>query len=101
MVSIDITRTSTTTVVPRLPIVALGLSLSTFLAVSYVLCVAGYLVAPGLPVKHEALAIFLPGFELLSWPTFFLGLAESYVWGWYIAFVFGPIYNFFVGRIGR
>jgi hypothetical protein len=101
MVSIDITRTSTTTFAPRLPVVALGLSLSAFLALSYVLCILGYLVAPGIPVKHEALSIFLPGFELLSWPMFFLGLAESYVWGWYIALVFGPIYNFFVGRIGR
>lgn len=49
-----------------IPLVTLGLSLSAFLAVSYVLCIVGYLILPGLPVKHEALSIFLPGFELLS-----------------------------------
>jgi len=84
--------------VQRVPIVTFGLSLSAFLTVSYVLCVAGYLIAPGLPVKHEALAIFLPGFELLSWRSFVIGLVESYAWGWYIALVFGGIYNFFAGR---
>jgi len=76
----------------------LGMALSAFLAISYVLCIVGYLVLPGLPVKHEALAIFLPGFELLSWRTFLIGLAESYAWGWYIALVFGSIYNFFARR---
>jgi hypothetical protein len=82
----------------RVPIVTLGLSLSAFLAISFVLCIAGYFVMPGLPVKHEALSIFLPGFELLSWRSFALGLAESYAWGWYIALLFGAIYNFFIAR---
>jgi len=81
-----------------IPLVTLGLSLSAFLAVSYVLCIVGYLILPGLPVKHEALSIFLPGFELLSWWTFFVGLAESYAWGWYIALVFGAIHNLFAVR---
>ena len=85
---------------PRaLSISVLGLSLSAFFAVSYVICIIGYLIAPDLPVKHESLSIFLPGFELLSWRTFLIGLAESYAWGWYIAVVFGAIYNFFVARV--
>lgn len=79
-------------------IVALGMSLSVFLAFSYVLCIAGYLILPGLPVKHEALSIFLPGFEFLSWRTFFIGLVESCAWGWYIALAFGKIYNLIVAR---
>jgi hypothetical protein len=99
MVSIDVTRTETVTVVRRVPIAALGVSLSSFLALSYLLCILGYLIAPGVPVKHEALAIFLPGFELLSWQTFLLGLVESIVWGWYIAVGFGLIYNFFAARV--
>jgi hypothetical protein len=45
-----------------------------------------------------ALAIFLPGFKLLSWPTFLLGLVESFAYGWYIALTFGPLYNFFAAR---
>jgi hypothetical protein len=80
------------------PVATLGMSLSLFFALSFVLCVLGYLVLPGLPVKHEALAIFLPGFELLTWQGFVIGLAESYAWGWYIALVFGSIYNFFARR---
>lgn len=83
---------------PIIPVVAFGLSLSLFLVISYVLCIIGYLTLPGLPVKHEALAIFLPGFEFLSWQTFLIGLVESYAWGWYVALVFAPLYNFFAVR---
>lgn len=82
----------------RLPVVAFGLSLSAFLAISFALCIVGYLIAPGLPVKHDALSIFLPGFELLTWKSFLLGLAETYAWGWYIALIFAPLYNFFAAR---
>lgn len=80
-------------------IVTLGLSLSVFFVISYMICIAGYLLLPGFPVQHAALSIFLPGFELLSWQSYFLGLIESFVWGWYIALVFGPLYNFFQRRI--
>jgi hypothetical protein len=82
-----------------IPVIAFGTSLSLFLAVSYVICVLGYLVWPGLPVEHAALSIFLPGFSLLSWQSFFLGLVESVAWGWYIALVFGAIYNVVAARI--
>lgn len=81
-----------------IPIVALGLSLSAFFVISYVLCILGYLLFPNLPVEHDALAIFLPGFTLLSWQSYFLGLVESFIWGWYVALVFGLLYNFFVRR---
>lgn len=82
------------------PVVALGLSLSLFFLIFYVICIIGYLVFPGLPIKHEALSIFLPGFELLSWSTFFLGLVESFIWGWYFALIFAPLFNFFARRFG-
>ena len=68
-----------------LSIKRLGLSLSTFFAISYVICIMGYLIMPDFPVQHEALSIFLPGFKLLSWQSYFLGLIESFAWGWYIA----------------
>lgn len=83
---------------PHIPVLALGMSVSVFLVVSYVLCVIGYLLFPGLPIDHAALAIFLPGFKLLSWSTFLLGLVESFAYGWYIALIFGPLYNFFAAR---
>jgi 2TM family of unknown function (DUF5676) len=76
----------------------LGMALSLFLVTSYVLCVLGYVLFPGLPINHAALGILLPGFELLSWRTFFLGLAESFAFGWYIALLFGTMYNFFATR---
>lgn len=81
-----------------IPVLALGMGLSVFLSISYVLCVLGYLFLPTLPIAHSALSIFLPGFTLLSLPSFCLGLAESFGWGWYVALVFGPIYNFFIAR---
>jgi hypothetical protein len=79
-------------------IVVVGLSLSLFLVISYVICVIGYLVFPGLPISHAALSIFLPGFKLLDWQSFFLGLVESLAWGWYVAVLFVPLYNFFAKR---
>ena len=84
-----------------IPIVALGLSLSLFFVISYAICIAGYLLMPGFPVQHAALAIFLPGFELLSWRSFCLGMAESFIWGWYIALVFGALHNFISQRVAR
>ena len=87
--------------VGAIPIVTLGLSLSLFFVISYAICIAGYLLLPGFPVQHAALSIFLPGFELLSWRSFCLGLVESFLWGWYIALVFGSLYNFFGRRIER
>jgi hypothetical protein len=84
---------------PRtVPVLALGMGLGLFLAFSYILCIIGYLLLPDLPIAHFALAIFLPGFALLSWPSFILGLVESFGYGWYIALVFGPIYNVFAVR---
>ena len=82
-----------------IPVLALGLGLSLFLVISYVPCVIGYLIFPNLPVNQAALAIFLPGFELLSWWTFLLGLVESFAWGWYVALIFGPPYNYFALRM--
>ena len=81
-----------------IPVVSFGLSLSLFLAISYTLCILGYIFFPAIPISHSSLAIFLPGFELLSWKTFILGLIESFGWGWYFALIFGPLYNFFVSR---
>ena len=81
--------------------VILGLSLSVFFVISYLICIAGYLLFPAWPVQHAVLSIFLPGFELLSWRSFCLGMGESFVWGWYVALVFAPLYNFFGRRVAR
>jgi|SRR5277367_510284 len=46
------------------------------------------------PKSADALAIFLPGFTLLSWQSYILGLVESFIWGWYIALLFGALLQF-------
>ena len=79
-------------------ITVVGLSLSVFFVISYVICLIGYLVFPELPIAHTGLSIFLPGFKLLDWQSFFIGLVESFAWGWYVAVILVPLYNFFAGR---
>ena len=81
-----------------IPVIALGMGLSLFLALSFILCVLAFLILPDFPGEHSALTILLPGFRLLTWTSFCLGLIESLAWGWYIALVFGPVYNFFAAR---
>src|SRR5262245_27950461 len=79
-------------------ITVVGLSLSLFFVISYLLCLIGYLVFPGLPIYHAGLSIFLPGFRLLDWPSFFIGLVQSFAYGWYAAIILVSLYNFFAKR---
>ena len=81
-----------------IPVFALGFSLSIFFAITYLACIVFYFLFPDLILNHAVLSLFLPGFKLLSWSSFLLGLAESFAYGWYVALVFGPLYNFFVLR---
>ena len=81
----------------RLRIVPLGMSLGGFLVISYLLCLALGLVVPDAGT-HKLFLQFLPGFVWLTWPSFFLGLAESFAYGWYAALVFAPLYNFCAAR---
>jgi len=86
--------------VPRIPVVPLGMGLGLFFVVSYLACIVLYLILPSAVLNHTVLSLFLPGFELLSWGSFFLGLAESFGYGWYFALIFGPLYNLFARRYG-
>ncbi len=87
--------------IATIPVLALGMASSIFLAVSFILCVLGYLLFPSLPVPHGLLSVVLPGFVLLTWRSFLLGLVESLGWGWYVSLVFAPLYNYFVHRFSR
>ncbi len=78
-----------------IPVLALAMSLSLFLAITYVLCVGFDLIFPA-QAMHANWERLLPGFTWLTWPGFVLGLIESYAYGWYVALIFGPLYNFFV-----
>ena len=73
-------------------VVALSLALT--FAVSYLVCVVWGLVMPASLHMHGFLELILPGFSWLSWPTFLLGLAESFLWGIYAGLIFVPIHNF-------
>jgi hypothetical protein len=81
----------------RLRLVPVGISVGLLLAISYILCVALGLIwwDAGL---HQPWLQFLPGFSWLSWGTFLLGLVESFAYGWYVALVFVPLFNFFDAR---
>lgn len=85
---------------PRIPVFAFGMSLGLFLSVTFALCVAFDLLFPG-QAMYESWLRLLPGFTWLTWPSFFLGLAESFAYGWYVALVFGPLFNFFAARGDR
>lgn len=78
----------------HLAVVPLGLSLSAFSVISYVLCVL-YGLAVSNAGLHQLLAQLLPGFTWITWPSFFLGLVWSFLLGWYVAVVFAPLFNFF------
>jgi 2TM family of unknown function (DUF5676) len=81
----------------RIPVVAFGLSLSLFLALTFVLCVLFGLVLPDWSL-HQPWLQFLPGFTWLTWPSFLLGLIESFAYGWYVAVIFAPLYNLLAAR---
>ena len=76
-------------------ITPVGHSLSLFLLVSYLLCVGWGSVTPSSLHMHPAWQDLLPGFEFETLTGFLIGLVESYLYGWYIALLFVPLFNFF------
>ncbi len=78
----------------RIPVVALGMSLGLFLAFTFVICILFDLLFPEMAM-YPVWKPLLPGFTWLTWPSFFLGLIETFAYGWYVALIFGPLYNFF------
>lgn len=84
-----------------IPLYAFGMSLGLFFAITFVLCVGyGLFLVPAHPM-YPVWAPLLPGFTWLSWPSFFLGLVETFAYGWYGAIIFVPLYNFFQTRTDR
>lgn len=87
---------ATTSPVSQVPIITLGLSLSVFFAITYLLCLAFILIIPDVRL-HVPWFQFLPGFSL-SAPGILLGLVESVAYGWYVGLLFGFLFNFFARR---
>lgn len=82
----------------RLQIKPIGWALGLLLSITFVLDVIGGLLFPSFWTMYKAWELVLPGFTWLSWGTFIYGVIASFVAGWYIAIVFGLLYNYFVGR---
>ena len=78
----------------KISLSAFGNATSLFLAISFSLCV---LFDLGFPqhAMYEVWLKLLPGFEWISWKSFFVGLVESYAYGWFVALIWVPLYNFF------
>ncbi len=77
----------------KLSLVAFGHATSFTIAASFVVCITFDLMLP----EHAMYSVWLkllPGFEWITWKSFFLGLVESYLYGWYIALIWVPIYNY-------
>jgi len=77
-----------------------GLSLGSFLSITFMLCVVYDLLFPG-SAMYQSWMRLLPGFEWLTLKSFFLGIIESFLYGIYIALVFVPLYNLFNGLTGE
>ena len=84
----------------RIPVIALGWALSLFLALTYAVCVAFDVILPKYAM-YKAWAPLLPGFVWLTLPGFLIGLVESFLYGWYVALVFGGLFNAIANRGGR
>lgn len=78
----------------RISIFALGMSLGVFFATVYSFCVTFDLWFPQYAMNSFWQPL-LPGFQWLTWSSFLLGLAEVFAFGWVIALIFGPLFNFF------
>ncbi len=81
-----------------IPVAVLGMSLSLFLLIAYLISVVFLWIAPWVLANDPVIAHFLLGQDPLSWPGFLLGVVRSFACGWFIALIFAPIYNLFATR---
>ncbi len=82
---------------PHIPVAALGWSLGIFLAITFTLCVAFDLVFPSVAMNKAWLPL-LPWVNWISISSFLLGLVETFLYGWFVAVIFAPLFNFFARR---
>ena len=75
-------------------------SLTSFSAISFVLCVGYGLLVPAAVHPSWLLEAILPGFKWLSLGSFVLGLVEASVYGAWAGFLYSTLYNYFAGRAG-
>jgi hypothetical protein len=76
-----------------IPLVPLGLSLSIFLTITFALCAIGNLI-PGLEGVHFLSALY-PNVDWTKPAPLIAGVIWAIFTGWYVALVFGSLYNLF------
>jgi len=84
----------------RLSIYAVGMSVGIFLAISFILCVGFGLIFPTMTM-YQAWLPLLPGFAWISMSSFVIGLVEAFAYGWFIAVLFVPLFNYFSERAAK
>jgi hypothetical protein len=83
--------------ITKIPVTALGLSLSSFFAISFLGCLLLGLIVPDAGMHRPSLQFF-PGFEWVTARGVVIGLIWTQVYGWYTALVLGSLFNFFAAR---
>lgn len=83
-----------------LSLAAVGHATSLFLAITFALCVGFDLLCPS-HAMFQSWQDLLPGFHWINWKSFFLGLVESYGYGWYATLIWVPLYNVFAAGGNR
>ena len=81
----------------HIPIQALGWSLGIFFAITYTICVVFDLVFPGQSMTSLWNPL-LPWVDEISLGDYALGIVETLLYGWFVALIFGPLFNFFAQR---
>ena len=82
-------------------IMPVALSLSTLFSISYILCVIYGLLVPNGLQMYPVWAKLLPGFQWFTFGSFLLGLIETIIYGFYVAYIFIPVFNFFNVKLNR
>ncbi len=81
----------------RISLLAIGNTASLFLVATFSVG-ALFDLAPPQYAVFEFWRKLLPGFDSVSWSSFLVGAAASYLYGWYFALLWVPLYDFFVAR---
>lgn len=83
-----------------IPVAALGMSLSLFLLIAYLISLLFLWIAPRIVANDPIVAHFVLGQDPLAWRGMALGVVRSFACGWFIALIFAPLYNVFATRWG-
>ena len=91
------TSISNTPRAAHIPIQALGWSLGIFFAITYTICMVFDLAFPGQSMTGLWNPL-LPWVDNISLGNYVLGVAETLLYGWFVALIFGPLFNLFAER---